>query len=140
MNLNPLYELKERLESGIIAGVSLLSEDFRLARAVEQIEPLSKASPVFQKIYQSAMQLLSDEGDRKGDMLLDILGFVDAVLTTQAVTEVEGSLEPLEVAEGSLCCEVPYSQLAPLLLALSTSGSGHYSMIVEAQRFFLIIV
>ena len=73
MNLNPLYELKERLESGIIAGVSLLSEDFRLARAVEQIEPLSKASPVFQKIYQSAMQLLSDEGDRKGDMLLDIL-------------------------------------------------------------------
>ncbi len=133
MNLNPLYELKERLESGIIAGVSLLSEDFRLARAVEQIEPLSKASPVFQKIYQSAMQLLSDEGDRKGDMLLDILGFVDAVLTTQAVTEVEGSLEPLEVAEGSLCCEVPYSQLAPLLLALSTSGSGHYSMIVEAH-------
>ena len=83
MNLNPLYELKERLESGIIAGVSLLSEDFRLARAVEQIEPLSKASPVFQKIYQSAMQLLSDEGDRKGDMLLDILGFVDAVLTTR---------------------------------------------------------
>lgn len=46
MNLNPLYELKERLESSIIAGVSLLSEDFRLTRAVEQMEPLSKASPV----------------------------------------------------------------------------------------------
>ena len=50
MNLNPLYELKERLESSVIAGVSLLSEDFRLARAVEQMEPLAKASPIFQKI------------------------------------------------------------------------------------------
>ena len=39
MNLNPLYELKERLESAMIAGVSLLSEDFRLARAVGQMEP-----------------------------------------------------------------------------------------------------
>ena len=56
MNLNPLYELKERLESSVIAGVSLLSEDFRLARAVEQMEPLAKASPIFQKIYQSAQR------------------------------------------------------------------------------------
>ena len=64
MNLNPLYELKERLESSVIAGVSLLSEDFRLARAVEQMEPLAKASPIFQKIYQSAQGLLSEEGAR----------------------------------------------------------------------------
>ena len=49
MNLNPLYELKERLESSVIAGVSLLSEDFRLARAVEQMEPLAKASPIFKR-------------------------------------------------------------------------------------------
>ena len=34
MNLNPLYELKERLQSSVIAGLSLLSEDFRLVRAV----------------------------------------------------------------------------------------------------------
>ena len=40
MNLNPLYELKERLESSIIAGLALLPEDFRLKRAVEQMEPL----------------------------------------------------------------------------------------------------
>lgn len=134
MNLNPLYELKERLESSVIAGVSLLSEDFRLARAVEQMEPLAKASPIFQKIYQSAQGLLSEEGERKGDTLLDILGFVNAVLTTQAVTAVEGDLEPFAIIESNICCDVPHSQLAPLLEALSTSGGGHYNLILETHE------
>lgn len=66
MNLNPLYELKERLQSSVIAGLSLLSEDFRLVRAVEQMEPLAKVSPVFEKIYRSAQRLLSEECKDKG--------------------------------------------------------------------------
>ena len=31
MNLQPLYDVKERLEYAAIAGVSLLGEDFRLS-------------------------------------------------------------------------------------------------------------
>lgn len=134
MNLNPLYELKDRLESSIIAGVSLISEDFRLARAVEQMEPLSKASPVFGKIYQAAGHLLSDACTNKGDALLDLLGLVDAVLTTQAVNNVDGALEPIALTEGAVYSDAPYSQLAPVLEALTTSGSGHYSMIMEAHE------
>ncbi|MCI8669027.1 MAG: hypothetical protein HFI34_05845 [Lachnospiraceae bacterium] len=133
MNLNPLYELKERLESSVIAGVSLLSEDFRLARAVEQMEPLSKASPVFSKIYQSSRELLSETCTNKEDTLLDILAFVEAVLTTQAVSSVEGELKPLPATEGKAYSDAPYSLLAPILEALTTSGSGHYSLIVETH-------
>ena len=133
MNLNPLYELKERLESSIIAGVSLLSEDFRLTRAVEQMEPLSKASPVFAKIYQSAGELLSGNCTNKEDTLLDILAFVEAVLTTQAVSGVEGELKLLPETEGKAYSDAPYSLLAPILEALTTSGSGHYSLIVETH-------
>ncbi len=125
MNLSPLYELKERLESSIIAGVSLLSEDFRLARAVEQMEPLSKASPVFQKIFQGAQGLFSEECENKSDVLLDVLALVDAVLTTQAAVGVEG---------GMVISNAPYSQLAPILEALTTSGSGHYSFIVDTHE------
>ncbi len=134
MNLSPLYELKERLESSVIAGVSLLSEDFRLARAVEQMEPLSKLSPVFEKIFRSAQGLLSDACTEKGDTLLDILGFVDAVLTTQAVTNVEGEWEPLVITEGKTVSQAPHSLLAPVLEALSSSGSGHYSLIVDTHE------
>ena len=86
MNLNPLYELKERLESSIIAGLALLPEDFRLKRAVEQMEPLSKVNPVFRKIFQDAQALFAKEGASQGDnnqsdRLLDVLALVDAVLT-----------------------------------------------------------
>ena len=151
MNLNPLYELKERLESSIIAGLALLPEDFRLKRAVEQMEPLSKVNPVFRKIFQDAQALFAKEGASQGDnnqsdRLLDVLALVDAVLTTQAAVGVEGELEVLmpQAAgiEGSLdvpkanavISNAPYSQLAPLLEALTTAGSGHYSLIVDTHE------
>ena len=50
MNLQALYDLKERLEHAAIAGTSLLQEDFRLRRAVEALAPLAKANPVLEKI------------------------------------------------------------------------------------------
>lgn len=133
MNLNPLYELKERLESSVIAGVSLLSEDFRLVRAVEQMEPLSKVSPIFEKIFHSAQELLSDTCTNKGDTLLDILAFVNAVLTTQAVSNVDGEVKPLTLTTGKAHSDAPYSLLAPILEALTTSGSGHYSLLINTH-------
>ncbi len=50
MNLQPLYDLKERLHYAAIAGAGLLGEDFRLQRAAEGLKPLASASPVFSKI------------------------------------------------------------------------------------------
>ena len=35
MNLQPLFDLKERLEHTAVAGTGLLDEDFRLKRARE---------------------------------------------------------------------------------------------------------
>ena len=50
MNLEPLYDVKTRLEQAAIAGTGLLGEDFRLQRAAEALKPLAGASPVFGKI------------------------------------------------------------------------------------------
>ncbi len=138
MNLNPLYELKERLESCMIAGLSLLSGDFRLVRAVEQMEPLSKASPVFQKIYTSA-KTLCGTCENPADVLLDTLALVDAVLATQAAVGTAGEIRPLTVSDGAAgmggtYSNAPYSQLAPLIEALTTSGSGHYSQVVDTYE------
>lgn len=59
MNLQPLYDVKERLEYAAVAGVSLLGEDFRLQRAAENLKPLAAASPVFGKIDAGLTRLLS---------------------------------------------------------------------------------
>ena len=47
MNLQPLYDVKSRLEQAAIAGTGLLAEDFRLQRAAENLKPLAAANPVF---------------------------------------------------------------------------------------------
>ena len=134
MNLEPLYELKERLESSIIAGVSLLSEDFRLARAVRNMEALAGLAPVFNKIFQAANELLSDGCTNKADTLLDTLALTDAVLKTQAVVSVEGEIKPLEAAEGTAYTDIPYSVAAPILEALSSQGTGCYSFIMDEHK------
>ena len=67
MNLQPLYDVKERLEQAAIAGTGLLGEDFRLKRAAEGLKPLAAASPVFGKIDTGLDKLLSaPAGERSG--------------------------------------------------------------------------
>ena len=90
MNFGVIYELRDRLESAAVAGVGLLGEDFRLKRAVEQIAPLAKASPVFGRIYEMGCRLMESSQEERGFLLLDVLALVDAVLCTQGSLLKEG--------------------------------------------------
>ena len=135
MNLEAVYELRERLETAAVAGVNLIQEDFRLKRAVQQMEPYAKASPVFQKIYGMAGKLLTPECEDRAGVLLDTLGLLDAVLCTQGAVTAAGELSPLPGGKkGHACTNAPYSVVAPLVEALTTSGSGHYSTVVDTHE------
>ncbi len=131
MNLQPLYDVKERLEYAAIAGVSLLGEDFRLQRAAEGLKPLAAASPVFGKIDGGLTKLLSAPQEQRAGLLLDVLALVDAVAYTQAKTGVEGELEPLP-AGGGTYHQISYGQISPLLTALTTTGGGRMEVIQSA--------
>lgn len=135
MDLSPLYELRARLRAAMIAGTGLLSEDFRLKRAVEAFAPLGQASPVFAKIGQLAGRLLSPDEENKEDTLLDAITLADAVLCTQGTVTVEGNVEPVAGSGwGSAVTNAPYSVVRTLTESLSSSGSGHYSYVVETHR------
>ena len=95
MNLSPLYELRERLAGSGIAGVNLIKEDFRLSRAIEALEPLAKAAPVFQKIYDTAKEAIKPECENPTGVLLDALALVDAVIYTQGITETKKEPEKI---------------------------------------------
>ena len=95
MNLQPLYDVQERLEHAAVAGANLLGEDFRLKRAMEGLAPLAAASPVFGKISAALEGLLSAPPEGRGGRLLDALSLVDAVAYTQGKTGCPGALEPL---------------------------------------------
>ena len=132
-SLQPLYEVKERLEAAAIAGTGLLEEDFRLRRAAENLKPLSAASPVFGKISAGLEKLLSAPPEERPGLLLDTLALVNAVAYTQGKTGIDGEMTPLP-AGGGTCQQTPYSQLKPLHTALTTTGGGRAAMIGTAWK------
>ena len=127
-SLQPLYDVKERLEYAAVAGTNLLGEDFRLRRAAESMKPLAAASPVFGKISAGLDELLAAAADRQPGLLLDVLSLVDAVAYTQGTCGLAGEIQDLP-ARGGAYREISYGQLTPLLTALTTTGSGRLEVI-----------
>lgn len=138
VNVNVVYELRDRLEAAAIAGAGLMGEDFRLKRAVEQMEPLSKASPVFARIYQMGCRLTDGQANAedKGALLLDMLALMDAVLRTQGGLLKIDRWEAMEHFErvGRVTSNIPYSALAPILEAFQGTGGGRYGVIRNAHE------
>lgn len=131
MNLSPLYELRERLAGSGIAGVNLIKEDFRLSRAIEALEPLAKAAPVFQKIYDTAKEAIKPECENPTGVLLDALALVDAVIYTQGITETKKEPEKILFGKVKEYQNISYSVLTPLLEALTTTGSQRLEIVKE---------
>ena len=130
MNLQALYDLKERLEHAAIAGTALLQEDFRLRRAVESLAPLAKANPVFGKISTGSKALLIAPEQERSGKLLDLLSLVDAVVYTQGATSIKGEITAPEQGNGCYV-QASYGALQPLLTALRGTGSGRTALIRE---------
>ena len=133
MNFEPLYELKNRLENVAIVGINLAKDDFRLKRAIEQIKEYSTAAKVFKQIYDMGSSLISPNDEDKCDLFLDLLALLDAVLCTQATTYSGDKAQEIKtVAKNKdFYKELHYSELSPLVYALTETGSGRYEIIED---------
>lgn len=132
MDITPIYELKTRLRAAMIAGTNLISDDFRLKKAAENLAPLAASSPVFAKINAMTQKLLEEKSP---ESLLDTITLVDSVLTTLGTTEVKGELESLpDNGISSISVTAPYSQLSTVIDALTMPGSGQFNRIVEIRE------
>ena len=133
MNFEPLYELKNRLENVAIVGINLTKDDFRLKRAVEQLKGYSTTAKVFKQIYDMCNELINTDDEDKDDLFLDLLALLDAVLCTQATTY--SGDKPQEIKSitktKDYYKELHYSELSPLVYALTETGSGRYEIIED---------
>lgn len=133
--MNPLLEIKQRLVYSAVAGTQLLAEDFRLKRLMEAFAPLASKNPVFQKIYTGLEQLLSAEDSKRNGLLLDLMGLLDAVIYTQGATQVEGEKIQLQMVNSDAkAVPMHYSELSPLLEALTTTGSGRMEVLENVVK------
>ena len=134
MNLEPLYELKNRLENVAIVGINLVKDDFRLQRAVDQMKGYASAAKVFKQIYEMGQKLIEDDEEDKCDLLLDLLALLDAVLCTQATTYLGDNLQKLETTAGkeNFYQELHYSELSQIVSAFTDIGGGRLAIIENA--------
>ena len=133
MNFEPLYELKNRLENIAVVGINLAKDDFRLKRAVEHLKGYSTTAKVFKQIYDMSNELINTDDEDKGDLFLDLLALLDAVLCTQATTY--SGDKPQEIKSitktKDYYKELHYSELSPLIYAFTETGSGRYEIIED---------
>lgn len=82
MDISLFYQLWDRLCASAVTGCATLNEDFRLKRAVESFEPLSKANKVFARLYNMCNELFTSENP--APLLADCISLCDALAVTQA--------------------------------------------------------
>ena len=131
MNLEPLYELKNRLENVSIVGINLVKDDFRLQRAVDQMKGYASAAKVFKQIYEMGQKLIEGDEEDKCDLFLDLLALLDAVLCTQATTYTGDNLQKIETTAGkeNFYQELHYSELSQIVSAFTGTGGGRLAII-----------
>ena len=134
MNLEPLYELKNRLENVSIVGINLVKDDFRLQRAVDQMKGYASAAKVFKQIYEMGQKLIEGDEEDKCDLFLDLLALLDAVLCTQATTYSGDNLQKIETTAGkeNFYQELHYSELSQIVSAFTGTGGGRLAIIENA--------
>ena len=134
MNLEPLYELKNRLENVAIVGINLVKDDFRLQRAVDQMKGYASAAKVFKQIYEMGQKLIEGDEEDKCDLFLDLLALLDAVLCTQATTYSGDNFQKIETTAGkeNFYQELHYSELSQIVSAFTGTGGGRLAIIENA--------
>lgn len=130
--MNPFAELHARLVHLAVSGTALLEEDFRLRKLLDAFAPLAHKNPVFGKIHAGLAALFDAPPEQRGMLLLGLLGLVDAVIYTQAESGVDGELVSLPENEvpGEMQ-HIPYSEMFPLIKALTTKGAGREAAIMD---------
>jgi len=129
MELQILYNLKDRLTNAAVGGIGALAEDVRLERAVDAFA--AAATTAAERRLSLMLRALRASSDaERPARVLDVLNQLDALLCDRAETGVPGELTPLAPAEGGYV-EAPFGSFQPLLAALDGSGSGRITVIEE---------
>lgn len=110
MNIALFYQLRERLCAAAVAGCDVISEDFRLKRAVEEFEPLAKANKVFGRLHAMCGELFTS--DKPAPLLADCIALCDALAVTQGTFGDNSETSEFIGVKSCVPADVRYSSLS----------------------------
>lgn len=106
---NPFYELRSRLYASAAAGCSLISEDFRLQRAIDAFKPMAETNKVFARLYNMCSSL--SKSAQAAAEIADCIALADALAVTQGTFADHSETTPAEPNSGIIPASIPYLQL-----------------------------
>ena len=136
MKIQALYDLQSEINRLFIAGSKFAKDDPRLSKHIPILNKLGEKAPVFKKLAQEIGALIKTEPSESPQKLLEISTLLYSILYTQGETSIDGDTElriPLLDVD-DIIANVPYSQLQPLIKALTTSAGGRMTVIEEGLK------
>ncbi len=135
MSLPLLIECSNEIRRLAIAGSSLAIGDFRLKRFIEPLKKAGEKAAVFAKIATAVESLIKSTEKDSAENLLMLATLIHAVLYTQGETSVKGEFTDLIPDDmGILTPQTLTRILNPLIEALTTTGSGRFEIIKDANE------
>lgn len=126
---NPFYELKSRLYASAAAGCSIISEDFRLQRAIEAFKPMSESNKVFGRLYSMCCDLL--KSDNPAQSITDCIALADALAVTQGTFADTSETKPANKIERVQPQQIPYSKLCKYISEIQRFTTAHRKFSAE---------
>lgn len=120
---NPFYELKSRLYASAAAGCSIISEDFRLQRAIDAFKPMSESNKVFGRLYSMCCDLL--KSDNPAESITDCIALADALAVTQGTFADTSETKPANKIETVKPQQIPYSKLRKYISEIQKCTTAH---------------
>lgn len=126
---NPFYELKSRLYASAAAGCSIISENYRLQRAIDAFKPMSESNKVFGRLYSMCCDLL--KSDDPAGSITDCIALADALAVTQGTFADTSETKPANKIESVKPQQIPYSRLRKYISEIQRCTSAHQDFSAE---------
>ena len=121
---NPFYELYDRLYYAAAAGTTVISEDFRLKRAIDAFEPMAQKNKVFAKLHKMCSDLLVSE--KPSSDITDCLALAEALAVTQGTFLYSSETVKPFANEGFVTQDITNSRLTSLRECIAKSKHSDY--------------
>lgn len=138
MKIPVLNDLQQEVNRLYIAGSKFAANDPRLKKFVPTLEAMAQKAPVFKKISDNLTALIQSDEHSSATHLFELGNLLYAILYTQSDTDITplDNKQPLVpiVSIEDMNTNHRYSQVKPIIDALTTTSSGRYNIIDTAAE------